>query len=65
MVLMYGLVMHRHFLRKARQLYSTAICTRDDIMIYLIQKGLESELAFTIMEKVKEKVKVLLLNGSR
>lgn len=33
---------------------STAICTRDDIMIYLIGKGLESELAFTIMESVRK-----------
>ncbi len=33
---------------------STAICTRDDIMIYLIQKGIESEQAFTIMEKVRK-----------
>ena len=33
---------------------STAICTRDDIMIYLINKGLESELSFTIMESVRK-----------
>ena len=33
---------------------STAICTRDDIMTYLIQKGLESEKAFTIMESVRK-----------
>ena len=33
---------------------STAICTRDDIMIYLIDKGLESELSFTIMESVRK-----------
>ena len=31
---------------------STAICTRDDIMIYLIGQGVESGLAFTIMESV-------------
>ena len=33
---------------------STAICTRDDIMIYLIQKGLDSEQSFTIMESVRK-----------
>ena len=33
---------------------STAICTRDDIMIYLINKGLESEQSFTIMESVRK-----------
>lgn len=33
---------------------STAICTRDDIMLYLIQMGLESEKAFKIMEAVRK-----------
>ena len=33
---------------------STAICTRDDIMIYLINMGVESSLAFTIMESVRK-----------
>lgn len=33
---------------------SSAICTRDDIMIYLIQMGLESGMAFTIMESVRK-----------
>ena len=41
-------------LKEGKATISTAICTRDDIMIYLIQKGLESELAFTIMEKVRK-----------
>ena len=33
---------------------STAICTRDDIMIYLIDKGVESEQSFKIMESVRK-----------
>ena len=33
---------------------STAICCRDDIMIYLINQGVESSLAFTIMESVRK-----------
>jgi len=33
---------------------STAICTRDDIMGFLIQCGVENGLAFTIMESVRK-----------
>ncbi len=41
-------------IQEGKATISTAICTRDDIMIYLIQKGLDSELAFTIMESVRK-----------
>ena len=33
---------------------STAICTRDDIMIYLISMGVENERSFKIMESVRK-----------
>lgn len=33
---------------------STAICCRDDIMVYLINQGLDEALSFTIMEAVRK-----------
>ena len=33
---------------------STAVCTRDDIMLYLMQMGVEASLSFTIMESVRK-----------
>ena len=43
---------------------STAICTRDDIMIYLIGQGVESGLAFTIMESVRKGKGLTGMSGS-
>ena len=41
-------------IQEGKATISTAICTRDDIMLYLIQMGVESSLAFTIMEAVRK-----------
>ena len=41
-------------IQEGKATISTAICTRDDIMIYLIGKGVESSMAFTIMESVRK-----------
>lgn len=41
-------------IKEGKATISTAICTRDDIMIYLINMGVESSLAFTIMESVRK-----------
>ena len=41
-------------IREGKAEISTAICTRDDIMIYLINKGVESEMSFKIMESVRK-----------
>jgi DNA polymerase-3 subunit alpha (Gram-positive type) len=44
----------QYYIKRGDCTISTAICTRDDIMIYLISKGLDSEESFTIMESVRK-----------
>ncbi|MBO5031736.1 MAG: PolC-type DNA polymerase III [Lachnospiraceae bacterium] len=41
-------------IQEGKATISTAICTRDDIMTYLISMGLESEESFKIMEAVRK-----------
>ena len=41
-------------IQEGKATIQTAICTRDDIMVYLIGMGLEEGLAFTIMESVRK-----------
>ncbi len=41
-------------IQEGKATIQTAICTRDDIMIYLISQGMEQGLSFTIMESVRK-----------
>ena len=49
-----GLGNAQTLIQEKKATISTAICTRDDIMIYLISMGLDSEESFKIMENVRK-----------
>ncbi len=44
----------QYYIQNGFATISTAICTRDDIMTFLINQGMDSGLSFTIMESVRK-----------
>ena len=50
-------------IRDGRCTIATAICTRDDIMVYLMGKGIDPQISFEIMEHVRKGRGLLMRKG--
>lgn len=52
-------------IEEGRCTISTAICTRDDIMVYLMHKGIEPQVSFQIMEHVRKGKGLQIYQGQK